>query len=131
MEISPRYHIIFNREGIDDILVVDDLGNGDKWKNLAGLRYSDYLHKDVFFRSVTAGTLEFVPDAVVHMGACSSTTERNADYLVENNYRFTRTLAECGRFPGMRAFSMQAVPPLMETVVWGFQTKSTFPGFFP
>ncbi len=83
-----------NLEGIDDILVVDDLGNGEKWKNLAGLRYSDYLHKDVFLRSLTAGGLEYAPDAIIHMGACSSTTERNADYLMENNYRFSRTLTE-------------------------------------
>ncbi len=83
-----------NMEGIDDILVVDDLGTSEKWKNLTGLRYSDYLHKDVFLRSVTAGTLEYAPDAIVHMGACSSTIERDAGYLMENNYRFTRILAE-------------------------------------
>lgn len=83
-----------NREGMDDILVVDDLGNGDKWKNLVGLHYSDYLHKDAFLRGVTSGSLKYCPDALVHMGACSSTTEDNADYLMENNYRFTRILAE-------------------------------------
>jgi ADP-L-glycero-D-manno-heptose 6-epimerase len=83
-----------NREGIDDILIVDDLKDSEKWKNLTGLRFSDYLHKAVFFQNVSANTVTYVPEAVVHMGACSSTTERDADYLMENNYRFTRVLAE-------------------------------------
>ncbi len=83
-----------NREGIDDIFVVDSLGAGEKWKNLSALCYSQYLHKSALLRQVTTNTLSFAPDAIVHMGACSSTTERDADYLMENNYRFTRTLAE-------------------------------------
>ncbi|ABK18426.1 ADP-glyceromanno-heptose 6-epimerase [Syntrophobacter fumaroxidans] len=83
-----------NREGVDDILVVDSLGTGEKWRNLAGLRFSDYLHKSEFLRRIDAGTLSFSPEAVVHMGACSSTAERDADYLMENNTRFTRTLAQ-------------------------------------
>jgi ADP-L-glycero-D-manno-heptose 6-epimerase len=83
-----------NREGIDDILIVDDLKDSEKWKNLAGLRFSDYLHKAVFLQSVSANTITYMPEAIVHMGACSSTTERNADYLMENNYRLTRILAE-------------------------------------
>jgi ADP-L-glycero-D-manno-heptose 6-epimerase len=82
-----------NQEGIYDILIVDDLKDSEKWKNLSGLRFSDYLHKDIFLHSVTANTITYAPEAVVHMGACSSTTERNADYLMENNYRFTRILA--------------------------------------
>ncbi len=91
-----------NREGIEDILVVDSLGTTEKWKNLAGLRYSDYLDKNVFLRQVTTGMVSFVPEAIVHMGACSSTTERDADYLMENNYRFTRTLAEWAASHGIR-----------------------------
>ena len=83
-----------NREGIDDILVVDSLGNENKWKNLRNLRFSDYLHKDVFLERLLAGKLPFIPDAIVHMGARSSTTERDVAYLVENNYRYTQTLAD-------------------------------------
>jgi len=83
-----------NQERIDDILIVDDLKDSEKWRNLAGLRFSDYLHKDVFLHSVTGNTITYAPEALVHMGACSSTMERNADYLMENNYRFTRILAE-------------------------------------
>jgi len=83
-----------NQEGIYDVLIVDDLKDSEKWKNLIGLRFSDYLHKDTFLTAVLSDTLKFAPQAIVHMGACSSTTERNADYLMENNYRFTRILAE-------------------------------------
>jgi ADP-L-glycero-D-manno-heptose 6-epimerase len=83
-----------NREGIDDILIIDELKDGNKWENLAGLRFSDYLHKDTFLAAVRSDSLKFAPQAVVHMGACTSTTEQNASYLMENNYRFTRVLAE-------------------------------------
>jgi ADP-L-glycero-D-manno-heptose 6-epimerase len=83
-----------NTVGVDDVLIVDELGTSDKWRNLVGLRYSDFLHKDAFFSHFTQGTLDFKPDAVVHMGANSATTERDADHLMENNYRYTRFLAE-------------------------------------
>ena len=90
-----------NEHGVDDILVVDDLGTDDKWKNLVSLRYRDYLHKDVFLQKVRANTLTGVT-AVVHMGACSATTERDAEYLMENNYRYTRDLAEWAVGHGIR-----------------------------
>jgi len=82
-----------NQLGIDDILVVDELGTSDRWRNLTPLRFDDYLHKDEFLRLVERSALA-KPTAVVHLGACSSTTERDADYLMENNYRYTRRLAE-------------------------------------
>ncbi len=85
-----------NREGIDDILVVDHLGSTtDKWKNLAPLRYDDYLEKGVFREKLLSGVYEQLPIAgVFHLGACSSTTERDASYLVDNNFRATCELAE-------------------------------------
>ena len=85
-----------NCEGITDILVVDHLGNTtDKWKNLAPLRYSDYLERDEFFEKLRAGEFDNVKiDGVFHLGACSATTERDATYLVKNNFRLTVELAE-------------------------------------
>jgi len=83
-----------NCEGIHDVIVVDHLGTSDKWKNLAPLRFEDYLHKDNFFDMVCDDDVPFEVSAVVHMGACSSTTERDADYLWENNFAYTRTIAE-------------------------------------
>jgi ADP-L-glycero-D-manno-heptose 6-epimerase len=83
-----------NQEGIEDILIVDRLGTTDKWKNLVNLRFEDYIYKDDFFNMLCDDALPFDVSAIVHMGACSSTTERDADYLWENNFLFTRTLAE-------------------------------------
>ena len=83
-----------NCEGIHDVIVVDHLGTSDKWKNLVPLRFEDYLRKDDFFDMVCDDDVPFEVRAVVHMGACSSTTERDADYLWENNFAYTRALAE-------------------------------------
>ncbi len=82
-----------NTQGVDDIVVVDSLGTSDKWKNLVGSRFADYLDKEDFLELVLDDALPFEVEAVVHMGACSSTTERDADYLVENNYRYTAQIA--------------------------------------
>ena len=83
-----------NQEGIDDVVIVDRLSTDDKWKNLVNRRFSDYIHKDEFLQMVCADQVPFEISAVVHMGACSSTTERDADYLWENNYLYSRRLAE-------------------------------------
>lgn len=82
-----------NRRGIDDILIVDRLHCADKWKNLAALRFYDYLDKEDFIDRLQKGVFNSSVDAVIHLGACSSTTEKNADYLIENNYRYTCRLA--------------------------------------
>jgi ADP-L-glycero-D-manno-heptose 6-epimerase len=91
-----------NQAGIDDILIVDNLNTSEKWRNLLGLRYSDYLHKDSFLAQLKAGALEFQPDTLVHLGACSNTTENNSDYLMENNFHYTKTLAEWATARGVR-----------------------------
>jgi len=81
-----------NQMGIDDILVVDNLAATDKWKNLVNLRYTDYLHRDRFLKMVAGDSDPFDVAGIVHMGACSSTTERDADFLMENNTRYTQVL---------------------------------------
>ncbi len=81
-----------NEMGVEDILVVDDLGQGDKWKNLVNRRYRDYLHKSDFLGRIIEGEFLEEVEAVIHMGACSSTTETDAGYLMENNYRYSRHL---------------------------------------
>lgn len=82
-----------NEAGETNILIVDRLGKADKWKNLMGLNFLDYEHKDDFLVKLEKGLFDTGIWAVFHMGACSSTTERDADYLMENNYGFTRRLA--------------------------------------
>jgi ADP-L-glycero-D-manno-heptose 6-epimerase len=82
-----------NEAGEDDILIVDRLGKADKWKNLIDLRFRDYEHSDDFIRKVEKGLFEHGVWAVFHMGACSSTTEKDADYLMANNFSYSRRLA--------------------------------------
>ena len=83
-----------NQEGIDDIVIVDRLGTSDKWKNLVNLRFVNYILKDEFYDLIYNDTLSFDVEAIIHMGACSSTTERDADYLWQNNFAYTGLLAE-------------------------------------
>lgn len=82
-----------NDEGIDDILVVDHLDDSDKWRNLMGKRFRDYMQKDDFLRMVEEGKAP-QPQAVVHMGACSSTTVTDAGYFIKNNYEYSKKLAK-------------------------------------
>lgn len=82
-----------NRRGISNILAVDDLTDGDKFVNLVGAEISDYMHKDDFRSGVSNGFLPGVR-AVFHQGACSDTTERNGQYMMDNNYRVTLELFE-------------------------------------
>ncbi|GAB7021909.1 ADP-glyceromanno-heptose 6-epimerase [Salidesulfovibrio brasiliensis] len=81
-----------NTMGIEDILVVDNLSTSEKWKNLVNLRYEDYLHRDQFLKMIISGDDPFETEGVIHMGACSATTELDADFLMENNYRYTQHL---------------------------------------
>ncbi len=82
-----------NEEGISDIFVVDRLESSEKWKNLRRRRFSDYLEADDFLERVESGRLPKI-EGIVHMGACSSTTETNAAFLIKNNFEYTKTLAE-------------------------------------
>ena len=80
-----------NARNIKDILVVDDLTNGYKFKNLVGLTISDYLDKDSFFEKLNSNNLKNIT-AVLHQGACSDTTQWNGKYMLENNYEFSKNL---------------------------------------
>ncbi len=92
--IGSAFVAKLNAEGIGDIIIVDELGTDEKWKNLVKRRYTDYLHKETFLSMVEADEVPFPVEAIIHMGACSSTTERDADYLIENNFHYTCCLAE-------------------------------------
>jgi ADP-L-glycero-D-manno-heptose 6-epimerase len=82
-----------NSEGRDDVMIVDNLGSSGKWENLVKRRYVDYIHKDNFLSMIEAKSVPFDVDAVVHLGACSATTERDADYLMKNNFHYSCILA--------------------------------------
>src|SRR5438874_5325707 len=83
-----------NDEGYSDILIVDSLESSDKWKNLSGKKFKDYIDKDQFLPYLTSHLDRHDIEAVFHLGACTSTTERNVDYLMQNNYEFSKTLAK-------------------------------------
>ncbi|NCN11465.1 MAG: ADP-glyceromanno-heptose 6-epimerase, partial [Leptospira sp.] len=80
--------------GIDKIWIVDNLGQSEKWKNLKRLSYVDYFEKEDFIERVIHedGFLQAVSH-ILHLGACSSTTEKDASYLISNNYEYTKILA--------------------------------------
>lgn len=80
-----------NRRGYTDILVVDDLTEGDKFVNLVDNQIADYLHKDEFRERLALGQFDHI-EAVLHQGACSDTTERDGRYMLDNNYRVTLEL---------------------------------------
>ncbi|EKO3694633.1 ADP-glyceromanno-heptose 6-epimerase [Vibrio metschnikovii] len=81
-----------NERGISDILVVDHLKNGRKFKNLVDLNIADYMDRDDFLTQIMAGD-DFGPiDAVFHEGACSATTEWDGKYVMLNNYEYSKEL---------------------------------------
>ena len=82
-----------NRRGEERILVVDDLRADERWKNLRGLKFEEILSIRDFRAALSGGPLPPVK-AVYHLGACSATTETDADYLLDNNFRYTRELCE-------------------------------------
>src|SRR5580658_4286082 len=81
-----------NRRGCEHIVVTDALESSDKWRNLAPLRFADYLEAEDLLPRLEIGALGRF-DLVMHLGACSATTEKDATYLIRNNYEYTKTLA--------------------------------------
>ena len=86
-----------NQLGHEDIVIVDHLGTSDKWANLAPLRFKDYLEKEDLLPILAKGNSSPVGAqrvrAIIHLGACSSTTERDASYLIRNNFDYSKQLA--------------------------------------
>ncbi|NLB66046.1 MAG: ADP-glyceromanno-heptose 6-epimerase [Lentisphaerae bacterium] len=82
-----------NRRGAERILLVDDLGLDERWRNLQGLVFEDIWGIDKFRWALSGGGVPEV-GTVYHLGACSSTTETDADYLLDNNTRYSRELCE-------------------------------------
>lgn len=78
-----------NDKGYEDIVIVDNIASTDKWMNIRGKKYLNYVHKGRLLQEIES--YEDVT-AVIHMGACSSTTERNFDYLWDNNFEYTKAL---------------------------------------
>jgi len=81
-----------NDRGFRNIIIVDNLGQTDKWKNLVGKQFVDVIHKDHCFEWLDKN--DSLIEAFIHLGACTSTVETDANYLLENNYRFSKHLVQ-------------------------------------
>ncbi len=82
-----------NQRGETDILVVDNLRNGVKFKNIADCEIADYMDKEEFIQRVNNGeSFAKKVDAIFHEGACSSTTEWDGKFIMQNNYEYTKSL---------------------------------------
>lgn len=92
-----------NRLGVDNIVIADRLGSGEKWRHLVPLRFVDYLEADDLARTVEESPSKLkAVGAVFHLGACSSTTEADATFLMRNNFGYTKMLAEWALSGGRR-----------------------------
>ncbi len=83
-----------NARGETQILAVDDLERGDKFRHLAACEIADFLDKDEFRRRLDAGEFSGSIDVVFHQGACSDTMESDGRFMMENNYRYSMALLD-------------------------------------
>ncbi|MDP3311698.1 MAG: ADP-glyceromanno-heptose 6-epimerase [Polaromonas sp.] len=90
-----------NARGIDDIIAVDDLTEGDKFRNLADLQIAEYIDADDFYELFAEAAFGNV-DAVFHEGACSDTMETNGKYMMDNNYGLSCDLFDACQAQGTR-----------------------------
>lgn len=80
-----------NARGEEELILVDELGKDEKWSNLVGLRYEDIVSPEDFLGLIEDGAFADAR-SLIHLGACSATTEKDADYLLRNNYQYTRVV---------------------------------------
>ena len=81
-----------NARGLDNILVVDDLSDGDKVRNIESCEIEEYMDKDEFLERVNKGADFGGPSAIYHQGACSDTMETDGRYIMETNYEYSKSL---------------------------------------
>lgn len=90
-----------NARGIDSIIAVDDMTQGDKFRNLADLQIEDYIDADEFYSAFQDGAFGKV-EAVFHEGACSDTMETDGKYMMDNNYGVSCAVYEACQQRGTR-----------------------------
>ena len=83
-----------NAKGITNVIAVDNLTQGDKYRNLVDCEVEDYLDKQEFLDAVEAGEFDGGVEAILHQGACSNTMEHNGQYMMANNYRYSLALLD-------------------------------------
>lgn len=110
-----------NARGIDDIIAVDDLTQGDKFRNLADLKIADYIDADDFYGQFADGAFGKV-EAVFHEGACSDTMELDGKYMMDNNYTLS-----CGLFRACRTRNTRLLYASSAATYGGSDTFSESP----
>jgi ADP-L-glycero-D-manno-heptose 6-epimerase len=90
-----------NKIGIDDVIAVDDLTDGPKYRNLLGAQISDYFDKSEFYARFAKREFGRI-DAVLHQGACSDTMEHNGRFMLDTNYRCSKDLLDACQAQGTR-----------------------------
>ena len=90
-----------NAAGVDDVIAVDDLTDGPKYRNLLGARLSDYFDRSEFYGRFARAELGKI-DAVLHQGACSDTMEHNGRFMLDSNYRCSKDLLDACQAQGTR-----------------------------
>ncbi len=83
-----------NTLGISDIVIVDSDIEGTKQKNLENLKYLEFIDKQTFLTKLNNGKFSGKADTIYHMGACTSTTENDMDFLIKNNFEYSKILGE-------------------------------------
>lgn len=104
-----------NKRGINDILIVDNLASTEKWKNLVRGEYLGYMHRGTFLERIRLDILDETMEldfphrkgpgkikGIMHLGACSATTERDADFLMANNLEYSKLLCDYALSRGIR-----------------------------
>ena len=90
--IGSRLVAALNGAGVHEILAVDDLSEGANARNLFELRIEDYMDKREFLTRLSSGSFDGALEAILHQGACTDTTETNGQYMMENNYAYSKAL---------------------------------------
>jgi ADP-L-glycero-D-manno-heptose 6-epimerase len=112
-----------NARGITDIIAVDDLTEGDKFRNLADLQIADYVDADDFYERFAQGAYGQV-EAVFHEGACSDTMEPNGKFMMDNNYTLS-----CGLFQACQAQGTRLLYASSAATYGGSETFRESPEF--
>ncbi len=98
-----------NQRGVTDIVVTDFLGEDERWRNLAPLEFEDFVPADKLLPDLAKDPEYYgMFSACFHLGACSSTTVTDAEYVMENNYAYTKTLCKWAMSQGRGSFTPPA-----------------------
>lgn len=79
------------RQGAKELILVDKFSKLEKWKNISGINFKEFIDRDLFLDKLEKGELG-TPEVVIHMGACTDTTEFNMDFLLKQNYEYSKRL---------------------------------------